>query len=344
MRWGATNKPTVIRRDFKRWPKANLGNPTGAENGFWVLEADTPKGHNVDGIASLRALERMHGRLPKTLMAMSPSGSLHYYFRWPKRGLICSSASKIAPGVDVRGEGGMVLTPPSVKEGVGRYRFLNWGTPIADAPAWLLKLVARKRQKQSGSDKAHKLNGGGDAGTDLIEAALAAITGACSRCRKWPYQVWFEAAAPCTSSSAMPVSNCSMRGQRHRRTTTSNSASPSGASARRSTPTRSGRFSITPNWHHPVGVASTRRGAGHNLRGHKMRKETVLITDFVAYRPMHTYIFLPTREPWPASSVNSQLAPMAVLDKNGKPMLDDNGKPLPSRLRSGSTFTVPFSR
>lgn len=192
VRWGATNKPTVIRRDFKRWPKANLGIPTGAENGFWVLEADTPKGHNVDGIASLRALERMHGRLPKTLMAMSPSGSLHYYFRWPKRGLICSSASKIAPGVDVRGEGGMVLTPPSVKEGVGRYRFLNWGTPIADAPAWLLKLVARKRQKQSGSDKALKLNGGGDAGTDLIEAALAAITGACSRCRKWPYQVWFE--------------------------------------------------------------------------------------------------------------------------------------------------------
>jgi hypothetical protein len=61
-RWGATNDPSVIERDFKRWPSANLGIPTGAENGFWVLEADTPKGHDVDGIASLRQLERQGAR------------------------------------------------------------------------------------------------------------------------------------------------------------------------------------------------------------------------------------------------------------------------------------------
>jgi hypothetical protein len=114
-----------------------------------VLEADTPKGHDVDGIASLRALERKHRRLPKTLMAISPSGSLHYYFRWPKGDLIiCNWASKLAPGIDVRGEGGMVLAPPSVKEGVGRYRFLNWGTHGADAPDWLLDLVVRESGKE----------------------------------------------------------------------------------------------------------------------------------------------------------------------------------------------------
>jgi hypothetical protein len=150
-RWGATNKPSVIKRDFRCWPKANLGIPTGAENGFFVLEADTPKGHSVDGIASLRQLERQHGRLPKTLVAISPSGSLHYYFKWPKRGLVCNSASKIAPGVDVRGEGGMVLAPPSVKDGVGRYRFLNWGTPGADAPPWLLDLILQDRIHANGN-------------------------------------------------------------------------------------------------------------------------------------------------------------------------------------------------
>jgi Bifunctional DNA primase/polymerase, N-terminal/Primase C terminal 2 (PriCT-2) len=183
-RWGASNKPSVIKRDFRHWPNANLGIPTGAENGFFVLEADTPKGHDVDGIASLRQLERKHGRLPKTLMAMSPSGSLHYYFKWPKRGIVCNSASLIAPGVDIRGEGGMVVAPPSVKEGVGRYRFLNWGTPIADAPSWLLDLVVRKPRKRA-NGKALKLNGS-DADVRLIVAALDVITGACG------YQVWWE--------------------------------------------------------------------------------------------------------------------------------------------------------
>jgi hypothetical protein len=42
-----------------------------------MVEADTPKGHNVDGVASLRALEARHGALPATLTAISPSGSLH---------------------------------------------------------------------------------------------------------------------------------------------------------------------------------------------------------------------------------------------------------------------------
>lgn len=198
VRWGATNKPAVIERDFgRRWPRANIGIPTGVENGFWVLEADTPKGHNVDGIASLRALERKHGRLPKTLMAVSPSGSLHYYFRWPKGGLIvCNSASVVAPGVDVRGEGGMVLAPPSVKAGVGVYRFLNWGTPGAYAPAWLLELVTRPARAERVN--GHAANGSSNpylsygTDTDMIKYALEMIRQVCAASGRWPYQVWFE--------------------------------------------------------------------------------------------------------------------------------------------------------
>ena len=188
-RWGATNDPSIIERDFRRWPRANLGIPTGLENGFWVLEADTKEGHAVDGIASLRALERKYGRLPKTLMAISPSGSLHYYFRWPKRGLVVvNSASKVAPGVDVRGEGGMVLAPPSVKKGVGVYKWLNWGTRGADAPKWLLDLVVRKPRPVASSTKNTKPNAwqwNDDADIDLIMAALR-VTPSDN------YQVWFE--------------------------------------------------------------------------------------------------------------------------------------------------------
>ncbi len=54
----------------------------------------------------------------------------------------------------------------------------------------------------------------------------------------------------------------------------------------------------------------------------------ITLEDFVAYLPQHTYIFLPTREPWPGGSVNSQFPPVALLDKNGKPVLDDEGEPV----------------
>jgi len=121
---------------------------TGVENDFWVLEGDTPDGHAHDGIASLRQLEQEHGALPDTLMAMSPSGSVHRYFQIPTDGrTVRNSASKLAPGVDVRGDGGMVIAPPSVKPGKGVYRWLNLGTPIAAAPEWLLEKVCAEPQE-----------------------------------------------------------------------------------------------------------------------------------------------------------------------------------------------------
>ena len=43
----------------------------------------------------------------------------------------------------------------------------------------------------------------------------------------------------------------------------------------------------------------------------------VTIDDFVAYMPGHVYIFTPSREVWPASSVNARLKPMPVLTKDG---------------------------
>src|SRR4029077_19950087 len=120
---------------------ANLGIATGSCSGFFVVEADTPEGHDVDGIAALQVLEAEHGKLPHTLMAESPSGSLHYYFNNPPRTVIRNSASVIAPGVDVRAEGGMAMGPPSVRPGVGSYRWVN-ANPTADPPTWLIEKIA----------------------------------------------------------------------------------------------------------------------------------------------------------------------------------------------------------
>jgi 5S rRNA maturation endonuclease (ribonuclease M5) len=41
----------------------------------------------------------------------------------------------------------------------------------------------------------------------------------------------------------------------------------------------------------------------------------IMLGDFYAYMPMHTYIFTPSREMWPASSVNAQIPPIMEADK-----------------------------
>ena len=139
--WGATTDAKEIKQDFARWPQANIGIVTGPKSGIFVVECDTKQGHSVDGIASLRALERKRGQLPKTLMAESPSGSQHYFFNYPTDATITNSTSKIANGVDVRGAGGMVVAAPSRKPGVGQYRWVNTNK-ITDAPEWLIKLCS----------------------------------------------------------------------------------------------------------------------------------------------------------------------------------------------------------
>jgi Bifunctional DNA primase/polymerase, N-terminal/Family of unknown function (DUF5906)/Primase C terminal 2 (PriCT-2) len=170
-KWGKTSDPNEIRRDFSRWPDADIGIPAGKENGFWVLEADTPEGHDVDGIANLRALEAEHGKLPVTLTVKSPSGSLHYYFKYPSDGTeIRNSASDIAPGIDVRGEGGMVIAPPSMRAYTGVYAFISDVEPV-DAPDWLIEKVKMKEREPRERTHDDEL----DADASEIIAALAVI-------------------------------------------------------------------------------------------------------------------------------------------------------------------------
>jgi hypothetical protein len=170
--WGATRDPNQIRIDFARWPNANIGLPSGAESGFFVIEGDTIEGHGIDGIASLRALEAEHGKLPDTYTVESPSGSPHYYFKHPGKGIkIKCSTSELAAGVDCKGDGGMVLAPPSVKPGVGAYTVIR-NVELADPPAWLLERVIEKERP---SPEPRASEGNGTANDTEIMAALAVI-------------------------------------------------------------------------------------------------------------------------------------------------------------------------
>ncbi|PZX44575.1 P4 family phage/plasmid primase-like protein [Roseinatronobacter thiooxidans] len=149
-KWGATTDLQEIAQDWRQWPEANIGIVTGPKSGLLVIEADTEAGHSVDGIGNLAALIEQNGPLPDTIEALSPSGSWHLFFKWPEGWDIRNSAGQVAPGVDVRGDGGMVVAVPSVKPRHDKpYR---WKNPpglfdLGDCPDWLLRLCLKPEPK-----------------------------------------------------------------------------------------------------------------------------------------------------------------------------------------------------
>ena len=59
----------------------------------------------------------------------------------------------------------------------------------------------------------------------------------------------------------------------------------------------------------------------------------ISLNDFQAYMPAHAYIFEPTGELWPASSVDLRLPHQQLVDRNGRPVVDKtDGKPM--RIRA----------
>jgi hypothetical protein len=121
---------------FRRWPGANIAVVTGALSGLVVLDIDP--GHG--GADSLAELEGRHGPLPDSVEAITGGGGRHLYFRHP--GAVVHNRAGLAPGIDVRGDGGMVVAPPSVHPSGRTYEWkashLPGTRPPAVLPAWLL--------------------------------------------------------------------------------------------------------------------------------------------------------------------------------------------------------------
>lgn len=142
----ATTDPARIREWFAQWPDANLAAATGAASGFVALDVDKKDG--APGFESLHALEQEHGALPATMASQTPSGGKHFLFAHPGR-VVKNSASLLAPGIDIRGDGGYVVTPPSLVNGK-RYMWTR-EVAIAPLPAWLLDLIVAPKNATGGS-------------------------------------------------------------------------------------------------------------------------------------------------------------------------------------------------
>jgi len=109
-----------VRAWWAKHPDANIGLATGPQSGVWVLDIDTDKGGDV----SLVQLETEVGDLTPALSSRTGSGGRHLFYAYPRddeEQLLISNRTGLLPGLDVRGEGGYVVLPPSNHHSGGSY-------------------------------------------------------------------------------------------------------------------------------------------------------------------------------------------------------------------------------
>lgn len=119
---GATTDITQITDWWSHNPNANIGIATGSASGLFVVDVDD--GDGKIGSESLQKLEREFEPLPRDFVVHTGGGGLHIYLATPPSE-IRNSAGKLAANIDVRGDGGYVVAPPSIHASGKRY---SWET------------------------------------------------------------------------------------------------------------------------------------------------------------------------------------------------------------------------
>jgi len=141
----ATTDEATIRGWWAKWPKANIGIATGRyrDGCFCVLDFDPRNGGGWYGDAGPETL-------PPTWVVHTGGGGRHYYYKtpYPLRG------RKLKDGVDLKGEGGYVVAPPSIHPEGGPYVWEVGAEPgdmpIGEVPEWVLREAAGAGASENG--------------------------------------------------------------------------------------------------------------------------------------------------------------------------------------------------
>ena len=158
---------------FGRWPDANIGIVTGEISNLIVLDIDPKHG----GDASLDRLERQFGQLPATIEVTTGGGGHHFYFA--HHGGLIRSRTGLAQGVDLRGDGGYIVAPPSIHPSGHPYLWAVGHSPedvaLAALPRWILLESGGIRVRRTPSDWRRLAREGVPEGQR--NSSIAALTG-----------------------------------------------------------------------------------------------------------------------------------------------------------------------
>ena len=131
---------------WSRHPDCNIGIATGAASGLIVLDIDPGKG----GWDSMRQLWKRYGAPGPTLVSVTGGGGRHVMFKHP--GSQVKNAIGYMPGIDIRGDGGLVVAPPSMHGSGRRYTWHPDGHPrdkkLIEMPGWMHTFVEKAEQKR----------------------------------------------------------------------------------------------------------------------------------------------------------------------------------------------------
>ena len=158
----ATTKRKTIKAWWAKWPTSNVGVATGRASNLWVLDVDLGT-HPEEAREAIASMVAEHGSLPETFTVRTPSGGLHYWWRFPKGGGEWTNSTrrlteeygalqpngKRSAGIDIRADGGQVVAWPSIvyADNTGkpyetpRPYVVTRGLELAPVPKWLRKLT-----------------------------------------------------------------------------------------------------------------------------------------------------------------------------------------------------------
>ena len=141
----ATTDPERIRLWWAEWPQANVGIRTGQAAGIVVLDVDP------GGDVTLARLVSEHGELPAAPQVATGRGGKHIFFAHP--GVEVSNTAgangRLGYGLDLRGDGGYVVAPPSRHVTGATYSWAVNSIPPAPMPSWLLDMVRKLKPSPS---------------------------------------------------------------------------------------------------------------------------------------------------------------------------------------------------
>lgn len=129
----ATTDVKVIEEWWHKWPECNIGIATGESSGnIIVIDVDIDKEKGKDGRKAIKDWESNNGVLSYTWLAQTGRGGYHAFYKVDRN---IKNRTNILPSVDIRGNGGYIVAPPSTHPNGQAYEWIKSPNDIEIAEA-----------------------------------------------------------------------------------------------------------------------------------------------------------------------------------------------------------------